>query len=299
MSVNPRIGWRQLHYFIAVAEEGSISKAAARLHLSQPPLTSQIHQLEEEIGVKLFRRHAKGVELTVAGNALAMEARAIFAHTRRAVERVRQVSRGEIGTLRIGILSTMVWGPFMDKLLRYQERYPMVQWTLLEMNQRAQEQALLNHQIDIGFWRLTPASGVTELIGIPFESEPVAVALPALHRLAARKRLALADLAQESFVTLNPAISDFGLFLIEACRGSGFEPRITHTANEPITALGLVRAGAGVALLPQGLSTIAWKGVTFRPIVNPKMFANLTMFTRAQESSVVVAAFIAMSTSPG
>lgn len=277
-----------------MAEEGSISRAAARLHLSQPPLTVQIQNLEAELGVTLLKRHKRGVQLTAAGVKLAEEARAILARTLHSVERVRQVGRGELGELRIGIIGSIMWGDFVDIIRRFQERYPAVEWSLHELNPKAQIDALLEHRIDVGFWRTALATS-EELSCTRVTSESVGIALPTGHPLASRKSLRLADLAQVPLVMMNPDVSEFAGYLIEGCRSAGFEPRIVHKANEPATLLALVSAGAGVALLPESLRRIAWPGVAFRSISSPTLSADLHMFMRDDETSALVANFAAMA----
>lgn len=293
MVARPHIDLRQLFYFNAVAEEGSISRAAVRLHLSQPPLTVQIQNLEEELGVLLFKRHKRGVELTAAGTALVDEARNILARAEYSVERVRQVGRGEVGALRIGIVGSIMWGEFVDMVRRYHAAYPRVEWSLHELGPKAQIEALLDCRIDVGFWR-SPLSR-DDVTCTRVTTEAVGVALPSAHRLASRKALALQELAEEPMVLMNPEVSEFASYLIDACRVAGFEPRIVHKANEPATLLALVSTGAGAALLPQSLQRIAWPGVVFLPLTRPGLSADLHMFTRHGETSTLVANFAALT----
>lgn len=292
-SARPRIDLRQLHYFCAVVDEGSITRAAVRLHMSQPPLTLQIHNLEAELGIQLLQRHKKGVVPTAAGAALAEEARGILQHTLHSVERVRQVGRGEVGALRIGIIGSAMWGEFIAILKRLQANYPQVDWSLHELNPNAQIEALRERRIDVGFWR-TPLS-IKDFTCTRVAAESVAAALPERHRLLARKRLPLAALADEALVMMNPAVSEFAASLVVSCRSAGFEPRIGHMANEPATLLALVSGGSGITLLPESLKQIAWPGVAFRPITNPRLPADLYMYSRAGETSAVVANFAALA----
>ena len=292
-SARPRIDLRQLHYFCAVVDEGSISRAAARLHMSQPPLTVQIHNLEAELGIQLLQRHKKGVVPTAAGAALVEEARGILRHTLHSVERVRQVGRGEVGALRIGIIGSAMWGEFIGILKRLQANYPQVDWSLHELNPNAQVEALRERRIDVGFWR-TPLSS-KEFTCTRVATESVAAALPERHPLLARRSLPLAALADEALVMMNPAVSEFAAALMASCRSAGFEPRVAHTANEPATLLALVCGGSGITLLPESLQQISWPGVTFRPIASPRLSADLYMFARAGETSAVVANFAALA----
>jgi DNA-binding transcriptional LysR family regulator len=194
MTPRPRIELRQLHYFLAVAEAGSISGAAHALHLSQPPLTTQVRQLESLIGAPLLLRHKRGVTPTAAGELLAKEARSLLAQAGNALERVQQVGRGEVGVLRIGMIGSLMWSDFQPVFKRFQEQYPRIVCTLIELNAEPQIEALTECRIDIGVWR-TPLVTGDHITSTRLASETICVALPAGHPLERRRPLRLEHLA--------------------------------------------------------------------------------------------------------
>lgn len=290
----PRIDLRQLHYLVAIADAGSISTAAQQLHLSQPPLTLQMQNLENEIGTALLIRHKKGVELTAAGALLAQEARGILARVFNSIELVRQVGRGEAGELRIGMIGTIMWSDFSGIFARFQALYTGVKCTLHELDAEDQIQALTDGRIDVGFWR-TPLRTGPEITCTRVAEESIAAALPAGNPLVSRRRLQLADLAREPLVMMNPDASEFAGYLVGACRNAGFEPNVVHTAKQPVILLALVSSGRGIALLPESLQRIAWPGVVFRALSGPPLRADLYMAFRTKDSSSVVANFIGVA----
>lgn len=297
MTARPRIELRQLHYFLAVTEAGSISSAARSLHLSQPPLTTQIRQLESLIGAPLLLRHKRGVTPTAAGELLAEEARSLLAQARNALERVQQVGRGEVGVLRIGMIGSLMWSDFQIIFKRFQEQYPRIACTLIELDAEPQIEALTECRIDIGVWR-TPLSTGDHIASTRLASEAVCVALPEGHPLAQRRPLRLEHLAGEPMVMIDPKTSRFGRQMFEACSTAGFEPRVAHFANEPITRLSLVSAGRGVALMPESLRRVTWPGVIFRSLAGVPPHVDLYMAHRTADPSVVVANFRRMAAEP-
>lgn len=286
----PPIELRPLRYFLAVVESGSISRAAEALHLSQPPLTAQIHQLEALVGAPLLVRHKRGVTPTAAGEALAQEARALLAQTRHALERVQQIGRGELGVLRIGMIGSLMWSDFQARFSLFQQRYPRVRCTLLDLNAEQQIEALQAYHIDIGLWR-TPLATGDRISSARVARETMCVALPEGHRLAARRQLRLRELADEPMVVIDPETSRFGRHLLEACRTAGFEPRVAHMANEPIARLALVASGQGIALMPESLGRVGWPGVVFRSLSGAAPHVDLYLAWRTDDPSVAVKNF--------
>lgn len=297
MRQRPRLELRQLHYFLAVVEARSISGAAKSLYLSQPPLTAQIHQLESLVGAPLLERHKRGVTPTAAGELLASEARAILAQTELALERVQQVGRGDVGELRIGTLSSLMWSDFQTIFRRYQESFPNVVCTLVELAAEQQIEALSNCRIDIGVWR-TPLRTGSDIESVRLGREDVCVALPEDHPLCRRRTLRLADLAEEPMVTINPENSQFGRQLFEACRTAGFVPRVNAYAAAPVTRLALVAAGRGVALMPESLRRMNWPGVAFRSLSGAPTQVDLYLGYRAADTSSAVANFRNLAMQP-
>lgn len=290
------IDLKQLKYFLTVAEEKSFSRAAERLHISQPPLSQQIMKLESELGVRLFTRTTRSFELTVAGKALMLEAAALLEKMRLTIDTVRQIDRGEVGRLRVGIVSSAMWGPIPKLLEEFQSKYPRVSWTLHELGPNDQYEALRSKQIDVGFWR-EPKPDEHNLQRDHLRQqlcfrEEVCVALHRLHPLASRSAIALTEIAAEPMLTLTLDKSSFQRHLIQCCVKAGFSPHVFQEANEPQTLLAMVGAGLGVALLPHTTSRIGWPDVVFVPISSQAPSADLYITYTTQDDAPVVRAFL-------
>ena len=290
------IDLKQLKYFLAVAEEKSFSRAAERLHISQPPLSQQIMKLESELGVKLFARTTRTFELTVAGKALMGEASDMLAKMRMTIDTIRQIDRGEVGRLRVGIVGSAMWGPIPSLLEEFQTKYPRVTWTLHEQGPTVQYESLRAKQIDVGFWR-EPKMNDDELRNDNLRQElcfreNVCVAVNEHHPLATRSHIELTDLADEPMLTLALDKSSFPRYLIQCCVNAGFQPAIFQEANEPQTLLAMVGVGLGVALMPETTGRIGWPGVRFLPIKTNPPSANLYIAYTTQDDAPVIRAFL-------
>lgn len=286
---------RLLRYFSVVAEELSISRAAQRLHMSQPPLSQQIQQLEERLGVVLLLRKKRGIELTAAGAVMASEAKLVIARLDQAVDAVQQIGRGELGQIRIGVISSAMWGEFPNLLRRFHTSYPGVNWSVQEQMPGVQVQSLLEKRIDIGFFRSAAQApeGCRSVLVAPEEFGAV---VNTRHLLARRVAIDLAALANEDFVMLDtPAAADTN-YVTQCCVEAGFTPRVIRTAIEPQTLVALVSAGIGVTLLPWSLSRIQWPDVKFLRIKAPTPTADLYAVYREEEMSPVVQEMVSMIT---
>jgi len=258
---------RHLRYFVAVAEERHVTRAAERLGIQQPPLSQQIKALEEELEVRLFHRKPRGVELTDAGEALLPDARRILADVEAALLRVRRTARGEQGRIAVGFTSSVPFHPFVPEALRdYRESHPLVSMPLEEGGTADLVAAIAAERLDVAFIR-SPASDAEGIAVYELLNEPMVVALPAAHRLGQRKRPArirLAELADEPFVLFRRA-SGPGLYdaITGACHAAGFTPRLEQEAPRIVATLNLVAAGLGVTLVPESLSSMHLDGVRF------------------------------------
>ncbi len=290
------IDLKQLRYFLAVAEEKSFSRAAERLHISQPPLSQQIMKLESELGVKLFARTTRTFELTVAGKALMSEASELLAKMRMTIDTIRQIDRGEVGRLRVGIVGSAMWGPIPSLLEEFQTKFPRVTWTIHELGPTLQYEALRAKQVDVGFWR-EPRLDEDDLKQDNLRQElcfreDVCVAINEHHLLAKEESIELMDIADEPMLTLALDKSSFPRYLIQCCVKAGFQPTIFQEASEPQTLLAMVGAGLGVALLPETTSRIGWPGVVFLPIRTNPPSANLYITYTTLDDAPVVRAFL-------
>ncbi|MFY9549813.1 MAG: LysR substrate-binding domain-containing protein [Thermoanaerobaculia bacterium] len=282
---------RHLRYFVAVAEELHFGHAAARLHISQPPLSQQIQDLERELGVELFIRTRRSVALTAAGRVFLEEARHVLGDAKHAVEIAKKASRGEIGRLSIGFGPAPEAGLLKRVLTVFLARHPDVDVELHRLYTQEQLKALSRETIDVAFPLLPIPAGplVVERVSI----EPVAVAMSSLHPLAGRRRLALQELRHEPFVLVcrdvGPVFYDL---LFDACGKAGFTPTVTHETRHVMTVLGFVAAGLGVTLLPGAVESSAPPGVVFRRISPHTPTVALGIAYRRSDTSQTVSAFV-------
>ena len=294
---------RHLRYFIAVAEESHITRAAERLGMQQPPLSQQIRALERELDVQLFRRKPRGVELTDAGSAFLERARLILDEVDRAFATTRRTARGEQGRVVVGFTSSAPFHPFVPRVIRaFREMSPLVSLILEESGSSELVQGLHNEQIDAAFIR----SPVADVVGLEVRTlleEDMLVALPAAHSLAkesADAALSLAALANETFILYKrpggPGMYDT---IITACRGAGFSPRVGQEAPRIISTLNLVAAGLGVSIVPASLRRLQMDGVVYRRLSgSAELKAPLILACRPGENSAAVQRFIDLVQSP-
>ncbi|KAF7599563.1 MAG: LysR family transcriptional regulator [Candidatus Dactylopiibacterium carminicum] len=253
---------RQLKYFVAVAEERNISRAAERLHISQPPLTRQIQQLEEYTGAQLFRRTHWGVELTDAGELLLTHARQILAQVALADELTRRAGRGEAGRLDVGVYGSAMLGIVPQILNGFSASRPEVELVLHNAPKGAQIEALHRGRILVAFDRYLPESPGLRIE--PVCAEPVLVALNARHPLAAQSEIAIASLRHEAFI----GEQDNAVFTAtrDLFRQAGFEPRVRQRATDMISATVMVAGGFGTALVPASVRALQLPNVVYRPL---------------------------------
>lgn len=282
---------RHLRYFVAVAEELHFGRAAERLHMAQPPLSQQIRQLETEMGVVLFARTNRRVELTAAGEVFLAEARGILRQVEQAATRARRAGRGEWGWLGVGFAGSATYDVLPSILRRFRELYPDVELGLQELSSEEQEQALLERRLHLGFTRISlPAPG---LVSEPLLHEPLVLALPSTHRFARRKKIHLRELAEESFILFHEIVpSGFGAFLVRACQEAGFTPRVAQRVGEIQTAIGLVCAGIGLTLVPASAQNFQREGVIYKALADPAPAIALMLAYREEERSPVLAHFL-------
>lgn len=285
MDRRPAIELRHLRYFAAVAEELSFTAAAHRLNVSQPPLSQQVRQLEEELGTALFERTSRRVALTAAGAALLRRAHAILAQVDEAAEEARVIGRGRSGTLDVGLTGSVLLGPLAGHLQAFGAAFPAVTVRLHEMPPAEQQAALLARRADVCFLRRPPED--PDLAAEPAWPERVCAALPAGHRLSGREGIELADLAGERFVVLRAAESGFARHLWDCCRAAGFEPAVSQQVGESYSLISLVAAGLGVALVPDGIARLGRAGVVCVPLAGAAPAADVSMLYRPERTPVL------------
>jgi DNA-binding transcriptional LysR family regulator len=256
---------RSLACFIAVAEDLHFRRAAERLHLTQPALSQRIHALEQEIGILLLERDRRHVALTPAGRAFLEPARSAVANAVLAKAQALRAVRGEIGRLRLGFTVIASYGVLPEAVRTFRTRFPDVAVELTEMNSPLLEAALAAGEIDLGV--LHPPLGTPGLATRVLPDQPLVLALPAAHPLAAKGVIHVTDLDEEPFLiaprAIGPIIYDRIIALFQA---EGVSPRIVQEVSPMTTLTGLAAAGAGMGFVTAGIAEVVRPGVVFRPV---------------------------------
>ena len=261
---------RHLRYFVAVAEVLNFTKAAAKLHLAQPSLTRQIHNLEEEIGVRLLNRSKSQVALTEEGRAFLLDARRVLALATESVQAVQRLSRGETGQLNIAYSSNFNFELLPETLGAFRLAFPHIALNLFDLAPAEQFRALEARKIDLGFVGLRPPVSTTGLQSESIARHRTVVVLPVKHPLARKRRVNLGALKTMFFVGMSekthPGFRDW---LCETCQPAGFTPRILQDTELEPALMTFVAEGLGVTLAREHIKTLPHPGVAIRPLAPP------------------------------
>jgi DNA-binding transcriptional LysR family regulator len=276
---------RHLRYFVAVAEELSFTKAAQKLRIAQPSLTRQMHNLEDEIGVRLMNRANNRVSLTEEGSAFLFDVRKLLAMCAESMAAVQRMRRGESSRLNIGYIANIHYRLLPATLGAFRKLWPDVALNLFDMRSDEQFLALEGRKIDLGFVGLPPALSMDDFLSECVGHDTIFVALPARHPLVRKHEFGLADLAPEFFIVMS-AKSHPGIrqWLLETCLSAGFSPRILQEADTEVTAIKFVADGLGVALMPEQVTGLPHEGVVFLPL-SPPLRRESTIAWRADNPS--------------
>ena len=277
---------RHLRYFIAVAEELNFTRAAERLHIAQPPLSQQIQHLEAELGFQLFRRTKRTVHLTAAGQVFFEEAGKILQQVDRAIQLGRQTSRGELGQLTIGFVSSSAHNVVPAILQAFRTRCPAVKLELHELTTNEQLQRLRFGQIDIGFVRPpVEEEGINSEIVF---REPLIAALPETHNLADRAHLELRELSTEPFILFPRSLAP-GLYdpIVSLCQQAGFSPIAAQEAIQMQTIVSLVAAEMGVAIVPASMQNFQRSGVVYKALPESTCIVAIALIWRSDPTAAV------------
>ncbi len=286
---------RQLRYFVAVAEALNFSRAAEHLHIAQPPLSQQIRQLEAELGVQLFLRTKRRVQLTDAGQIILSEAR----RTLQQAERLRQIAQqtrcGEVGRLAIGFASSAPYTLLPAMLRCFRQQFPQVCLSLQELSRERQIQRLDEGSLDVGFMRPPVEDREAALSVELILREPLVVALPETHRLAQQAEVPIQALAREAFV-LFPRLVAPGLYdqILGACQRAGFRPQVAQEATQMQMIISLVSAGLGVALVPASMQNLQRAQVLYRNLLPGTDTTEMALVHRQDNPSPVLPAFLSV-----
>lgn len=273
---------RHLRYFVAVAEERHITRAAVRLGMQQPPLSQQIKALETELGVTLLTRGARGVEVTVAGQAFLDDAYAILESVSRARARTLRTARGQEGKLSIGLTTSAALHPFVPTVIRaFRQAYPRVELDLHENAAAGLTEAVMRRDIQVAVLRV-PVARPAELAFLELLEEELLVVLPVGHPLLCgrgRDGVELRDLARERFILVRrPGAPGIYENVIQACRAAGFEPHVVAEVPHMLTNINLVAAGEGISMVPASMREVNLRQVGYRSLrTTPRLTAPLTL----------------------
>jgi DNA-binding transcriptional LysR family regulator len=283
---------RHLRCLVALSEELHFGRAAKRLGLSQPPLSHHIRTLEAELGVPLFQRNNRRVVATPASEALAAQARQILASCDTAMNTARRVGRGEAGHLAVGFLHWTAHTLLPPIMRAFRAAYPDVEVTLQELATSQQIEAIAQGRIAAGFVWLPIAN--PEIATEPVFREPFVAALPAAHALAARARIPVAALAGQPIVMFWRQPNDVGLHgsVSAILREAAIVPNVVQTVNTLLTAVGLVSAGAGLALVPRSVARLQLAGVVYRPLTGAATEASIALAWKRDNPSPLLARFL-------
>lgn len=286
---------RHLRYFVAVAEEKSFNKAAERLFISQPPLSRQIKQLEEEMGVVLIDRDQRPLKLTEAGVFFYEHAIQILRKSDNL--RAMTMRKGVFdGSLSIGFVASILYGTLPRVISRFRKVYPNIEIKLHELNSWQQTQALTNGKIDVGFGRLLFEDASVRRILLRDES--LVVAVPIDHHIMQQKRrtITISDLCSENLLLYpkapRPSFIDYILGLFEA---RNIEPNSFSEVSELHVALGLVAAGEGVTIVPRALENLRGTEIGYIPFEDGLLTSPIIMNVRHFDNSELLKTLLEVS----
>ncbi|NKB56404.1 MAG: LysR family transcriptional regulator [Alphaproteobacteria bacterium] len=283
---------RQLQRFVAVATERNFRRAAARLHVSQPPLSDSIRQLEEEIGSPLLLRTRRHVELTRAGEVFLERARLILSQLDESVRLTRAVAEGLSGQLTVGFFPTATYDILPRIVRRYRAQYPDIGLRFIELATAEQPAALEQSRIDVALF-LAPTVDRKGLAQEAILREPLLAALPDDHRLVSRKRIDLRDLSNEPFVFIPPRWgTGYHARVFHACQEAGFTPNVIEEVEQLHTMVSLVGAGLGVSIVAASVSRFRPPNVVFRALKDSSLYIEFGLAWRGDEQSPAITAFL-------
>jgi DNA-binding transcriptional LysR family regulator len=285
--------FRQLRYFVTVAQELHFGKAAERLEITQPALSKQIRVLETELGIQLFTRTKRTVKLTKAGEIFLSEARQLLQQADRAIKLAQRTALGEVGRLTIGFTATAIYTVLPELIGRFRVHYPQVELEMLELCTEDQVTALNRSEIDLGF--LHPPIDARGLEIYPILAEEFVAVLPKQHYLLFKQSLSLEDLAQESFI-LHPRSEGPFLYdeFLKLCHQAEFKPQIVKEVGSHQTRICLVAAGMGITFIPTGLQILVSQDVVCKPIENLSLQLEFAAVWRSFVDTPVLQEFLAL-----
>ncbi|CAB3831416.1 LysR substrate-binding domain-containing protein [Achromobacter aegrifaciens] len=286
---------RQLRYFAAIAEEQSFTKAAQKLHISQPPLSQQLSNLEDDLGVRLFIRTSRSVQLSEAGSVLLPHVHAVLDRLDEARLQVQRVAQGLEGCVTLGLTGSHFLGTLPQFIREFRQERPRVDVSLKEMPPADQLTGLQDRRLDLCLSRGIPADPAFSAELLWHDSS--VVVLPPGHPLSHRKRLRLHELKNEDFVFFRLGSSIFADSVYQACLFSRFEPKIVQQVVEVPAVVNLVAAGLGVSIVPESIARLRADAVAICELGHekdmPQISSSVYLMRRSDEDRQVVLGFAA------
>ncbi|NKF20750.1 LysR family transcriptional regulator [Solimonas marina] len=281
---------RHLKYFQAVASTLNFSRAAEQLHIAQPPLSRQIQQLEDELGVKLLERGTRPMKLTKAGQFFYDQTVQVLSRLREIEKATKRIAGGNTEWMGVGFVPSTLYGPLPNVLRAFAAENERRDVTLLELTSIQQAQALKSGRIDVGFGRLAIHSEGLE--NVVLMQEPMVVALPSHSPLVHEARISLERIAGETLLlypaTPRPSYADE---VLRQFTTRGYELARTFEVNGLQTAIGLVAAGMGVTIVPSSVQRLHRDDIAYRPLAEEELSSTLIMTVRAGDSSPLLQRF--------
>jgi LysR family transcriptional regulator, benzoate and cis,cis-muconate-responsive activator of ben and cat genes len=282
---------RQIRYFLALATELNYTRAASQLNISQPPLTRHIQQLEHSIGVMLFERSTRGVALTQAGKIFLEEARKIVALADQAVNKTKLAHQGQIGRLDIGIFGSSTISVIPTLLIELRKTHPDIVISLQNTTKTQQVEGVREKHLDIGFNRIYPS--VPDLVVETVMLEDLYVALHKDHPFANNKTIEVKDLVDQPFILFpNNVRPSFADNVIMLCSNAGFTPNVVHDVEDIFTAIALISAGLGIAIVPESAISLRLSNVCYHLLDAKEAKVDLSCVYRADNKSPALLAFL-------
>lgn len=281
---------RLFRYAVAVADFGGFGAAAQRLGISQPPLSQRIAELESILGAQLFDRGPKGTKVTAAGSVFIAHARTAIEGAEKALNRGQAAARGEAGQVSIAVAGGAMFGFLPDLLREFCNSNPDVHVTMRNLSPDEQMEQIAHGRMDVGFTRLAPIT-----TGVVLESvhrEGFVAAIPRRLAKTLKPPLSLSSLKEQSFVMFQKEGSGFHSEVLSLCQAAGFMPKISQEIAPMHAVIGLVAAEFGVAIVPLSTSRLAFKNVTYVPLVGLERASVLYMATRSVGMPTVTSRFV-------
>jgi DNA-binding transcriptional LysR family regulator len=285
------ITFKEIKYFIAVSEELNFRRAAKKLNITQPPLSQQIKLLEEKIGFKLLKRDKSHVSLTLAGNKFLKDSYDITSKIKRSILTGKKISRGEIGTLRIGFSTLASFYILPAVISKFYKIYKGVELQLKEMRTEKIIKEILDKKIDLGFAGKKIIN--KDINSISLYKEKIILAINKNNPLSKKKNISISDIKNENFILFPKSKGTLGLYdkIIEFCKKGNFEPNVIQEAYEIEVILGLVSGGMGIALIPENSGKLYLNNIIFKKFKENSPSSEIYLLIRKNEEDSIVKNF--------